>query len=251
MAADGFRAAFDRSGLTAEQFAEIVGVDPKTVQRWIAGRTTPYRRYRVVIARALDVPAHELWPDDEPAGDKPQGPGRPPEEVVRSWGGREEIDISETTDTASLGIDVLAPSPGMLTGPTTGPALQRAADRGCRIRILAPAAAIEIDQIKTLVRHPPVEIRILTDFVAHGVYRADDTALLEIWLIGEEGQPFVLAHRQRDHGLFDTITSHFDKLWADHQPPTDGPPPTPQTNQAPGDNGQQDAPKRVRKWQRK
>ena len=46
MAAGGFRAAFDRSGLTAEQFVEIVGVDPKTVQRRIAGRTTPYRRYR-------------------------------------------------------------------------------------------------------------------------------------------------------------------------------------------------------------
>ena len=47
--------------LTAEEFAEIVRVDPKTVQRWLAGRV-PQRRHRAKITRALDTPQDVLWP---------------------------------------------------------------------------------------------------------------------------------------------------------------------------------------------
>jgi len=44
--------ALRRAGMTPEEFAEIVQVDPKTVQRWVAGTTIPYPRHRATIARA-------------------------------------------------------------------------------------------------------------------------------------------------------------------------------------------------------
>ncbi len=65
MANENLKIALQRAGLTAEQFAEIISVDPKTVQRWVGGRT-PYARHRATVARALDLAEHALWPDDVP-----------------------------------------------------------------------------------------------------------------------------------------------------------------------------------------
>src|SRR5579875_814873 len=90
MSATPLRARLDQAGLTVEQFAEIVGVDPKTVQRWLGGRT-PYRRHRATIARALDTPEHVLWPDDVPAPTPAPEPAAAPapsvfgEELVGFW----------------------------------------------------------------------------------------------------------------------------------------------------------------------
>ncbi|MBV9363196.1 MAG: helix-turn-helix transcriptional regulator [Solirubrobacterales bacterium] len=53
MADTNLKDALRRAGMTPEEFAEVVGVDPKTVQRWVAGSTTPYPRHRATIARAL------------------------------------------------------------------------------------------------------------------------------------------------------------------------------------------------------
>ncbi len=77
MADTNLKNALRRAGLTPEEFAEIVRVDPKTVQRWVAGTTTPYPRHRATIARALDLTEHELWPDHAPppaAGSDPSEP---------------------------------------------------------------------------------------------------------------------------------------------------------------------------------
>ena len=48
------RTAITHAGLTLEEFADIVQVDVKTVQRWLAGRT-PYPRHRARVAGALDT----------------------------------------------------------------------------------------------------------------------------------------------------------------------------------------------------
>jgi transcriptional regulator with XRE-family HTH domain len=56
------RAAVLESGLTIEEVAHRAGVDPKTLERWIAGRT-PHPRNRHALADVLNVSAAELWPD--------------------------------------------------------------------------------------------------------------------------------------------------------------------------------------------
>ena len=56
------RAALLERGLTPSELGEELGVDQKTVQRWIAGRV-PYRRHRYAVASRLFVDETYLWPD--------------------------------------------------------------------------------------------------------------------------------------------------------------------------------------------
>jgi hypothetical protein len=56
------RAALLESGLTPYTLGDELGVDHKTVERWIAGRT-PYRRHRYVVAIRLGKDEVYLWPD--------------------------------------------------------------------------------------------------------------------------------------------------------------------------------------------
>jgi transcriptional regulator with XRE-family HTH domain len=55
------REALDASDFDEASIAIRLGVDPKTVERWIAGRV-PYPRYRVSLADILDVDEYNLWP---------------------------------------------------------------------------------------------------------------------------------------------------------------------------------------------
>ena len=57
------RAALLQAGLTPTQLADVVGVDAKTIERWISGGRIPYRRHRYLAAQRLKVDEAYLWPD--------------------------------------------------------------------------------------------------------------------------------------------------------------------------------------------
>jgi transcriptional regulator with XRE-family HTH domain len=59
------RAALLQRGMTATGLADKLGVDHKTVERWVNGRI-PYRRHRFAIAEQLGVDEVYLWPDALP-----------------------------------------------------------------------------------------------------------------------------------------------------------------------------------------
>jgi hypothetical protein len=56
------RASLLEHGLTPMALGDILRVDHKTVERWIAGRV-PYRRHRYAVAAQLGVDEVYLWPD--------------------------------------------------------------------------------------------------------------------------------------------------------------------------------------------
>jgi transcriptional regulator with XRE-family HTH domain len=78
------RTAITRAGLTLEEFADIVQVDVKTVQRWLAGRTAPYPRNRARVAGALDTTEHALWPNAVAGNDRGEAQIRVTNHVTRS-----------------------------------------------------------------------------------------------------------------------------------------------------------------------
>jgi transcriptional regulator with XRE-family HTH domain len=51
-----------RAGLNAEDAAARLGVDPKTMRRWMEGRALPYPRHRWALAAMLDTDEADLWP---------------------------------------------------------------------------------------------------------------------------------------------------------------------------------------------
>jgi lambda repressor-like predicted transcriptional regulator len=58
--------ALAEANLTYWQAAGELGVDPKTVQRWIATGRRPREWHRYRLAKLVGVPDEELWPSPQP-----------------------------------------------------------------------------------------------------------------------------------------------------------------------------------------
>src|SRR4030081_3349898 len=65
MANERLRAAMAKAGKDILSLACATEVDPKTVQRWLAGRV-PHPRHRWAIASILDEEEGHLWPSARP-----------------------------------------------------------------------------------------------------------------------------------------------------------------------------------------
>jgi hypothetical protein len=50
------------AGITPHDLAGVIGVDPKTVERWITQGRTPYPRHRHEIAAVVKESEAYLWP---------------------------------------------------------------------------------------------------------------------------------------------------------------------------------------------
>ncbi|MEV5751693.1 XRE family transcriptional regulator [Actinoallomurus sp. NPDC052308] len=57
-------AAITASGMDESEIARRLGVDPKTVKRWIRGRL-PYPRHRRILAETLGAEEEVIWPHAE------------------------------------------------------------------------------------------------------------------------------------------------------------------------------------------
>jgi len=62
MANERLRSALLENGVTPNALAEVLDVDPKSVERWVSGRT-PYRRHRYAVAAHLGVDEAYIWPE--------------------------------------------------------------------------------------------------------------------------------------------------------------------------------------------
>ncbi|MEV0425120.1 helix-turn-helix transcriptional regulator [Micromonospora sp. NPDC050495] len=60
---DALRVALSDTGHTTESLAERVGVDPKTVGRWLSEGRIPHARHRVSAAEVLGRDVSDIWPD--------------------------------------------------------------------------------------------------------------------------------------------------------------------------------------------
>jgi transcriptional regulator with XRE-family HTH domain len=63
VANERLRDAILRNGLTPAAVASQIGVDPKTVERWITQDRSPYPKHRHAIAAAVRQSESYLWPD--------------------------------------------------------------------------------------------------------------------------------------------------------------------------------------------
>lgn len=55
--------AMQESGVTGESLARTIGVDPRTVARWVSGERVPHPRHRAAVADVLGCDIFDLWPD--------------------------------------------------------------------------------------------------------------------------------------------------------------------------------------------
>jgi transcriptional regulator with XRE-family HTH domain len=244
MANDRLRDALLRHGLTPDDLAVQVGVDRKTVERWITQGRVPYRKHRHQVAAAVRESESYLWPD---ALDSERRSAVAKSEVVELYPHRANAPADlwmQLLDRASEQIDVLVYAALFLPeqNPRLVAELKQRAETGAKIRLMfgdpdSPAVAergreegiegaIAHKIRNTLVHYEPlaavagVDVRLHRTTLYHSIYRFDDEMLVSLHVHGLPAAHAPLLHLRRlsEGDLFTTYTEAYDRIWSEAAP---------------------------------
>lgn len=232
------RQAMARANMTEPQLARAVGVDPKTVGRWVSNPArVPHARHRAAVSRALDEEETVLWPAVQT--------------LVKSGPDRELVQLYPYRSAApgSLWGQLIRRAERQLVfaGYTNyflwleqarfGELLRKKAAAGCHVRFILgdPASPvtrqreIEEDVPLTLSRRidvtlaelqklrdvPNIQARFETGHAHLSVFRFDEDMLVTPLLPGRVGHDAPMMHlrRAQDDGVFDRFLEHVEVLW--------------------------------------
>lgn len=220
--------------------AKTLGVDPKTVQRWLGGRL-PQPRHRWGLADLLSLHEYDLWP--HLAGVPSIGPeiyatyphrGSVPRDVWRQLyhSAEQHIDIlvysglflAEDVEMIRLLGD--KPQAGVavriiLGDPDSPHVSQRGAEEG-----IHSAMAAKIRNAIVLYRPlatSGVQIRLHSTVLYNSIYRADGEMLINqhIYGIAAAYAPVLHLRRQGDDDVFSTYVASFERVWSSAEPLSD------------------------------
>jgi transcriptional regulator with XRE-family HTH domain len=213
--------ALQDAGLTLEEFAAVLSVDPKSVGRWIAGTSTPYPRHRAAISRALALEEADLWPEHaRPTVELDGEPNTPARERIsgrlRGWADSDDPtapDPVELVTGADGPIDILdADIWVQLAGPVAD-AISAHAAAGHPVRVASGAPRPYMD---SLIRQAGIQLRCV-DAQETDLIRTNTTMLIATRLGAFADQAPALFHVEADgpDGLYDRLSTLFDTLWED------------------------------------
>jgi hypothetical protein len=234
---DRLRTAMLERGVTPSGLAEALNVDPKSVERWISGRT-PYRRHRYAVAAQLGVDEAYLWPD---ALTRDQVANASESEIINIYPHRWTVPSDlwrNFFDNAEHEIGVLVYS-GLFISEDAGihRIFREKADAGARVRILLgdpdseSVAQRDSDEgidgsltakIKNaLVMYRPlfgidgIEFRLHRTVLYNSIYRADDQLLVNTHIYGFAASQAPVLHLRRvaGGGMVSTYADSFDNVW--------------------------------------
>jgi lambda repressor-like predicted transcriptional regulator len=130
------RVALERAGLTTAETARAAEVDPRTVERWLAG-PIPHPRYRRAIASRVEEDEDFLWPDAYRPKTSRDGALAG---IVSVYASRSDLEIRHWWDLfvrSGKQIDLLGYTLYFLPQQHPGlrQLLRQKAEDGCRIRL--------------------------------------------------------------------------------------------------------------------
>lgn len=229
------RGALLNAELSGTELAQVVGVDPKSVSRWISEDRVPYPLTRIKVARALNQQETFLWPTLLEA---PYACDVAAAELDRIWPTRRAVStetwhalFSRTTSQ----LDILVYAGGFLIETLDlADVLRWKASKGTSIRILvgdAESAAVQMradeislswlpDRCRTTVRYlRQVDVDLGLHVRIHGTtlyasqFRFDDHALLNTHAFGAWAcdSPVIELQRCNDGRLFDFYAGAFER----------------------------------------
>jgi transcriptional regulator with XRE-family HTH domain len=231
------------TGFSGGQLADELGVDPKTVQRWVTMGRTPHRSTALRAAKVLGVPAPWLWPDLEKAQS-----GDANGEVVAFYAHRSQLPKNYWLDLV-LGtterLDILTYASLFLPedSPEAIQAIKRKAEAGVRVRMMlgdpdSPELALRgyeerlgdaipgrvrmaLAYYRSLVGVPGVEFHLHRTTLYNSIFRFDDQMVVNQHIYGTYGYLAPILHlRQVDSSdLFDTYLRSLDLVWSDESYP--------------------------------
>ena len=230
------RRALLRARLREDDVAARLGVDPKTVRRWLNGRV-PYASNRAALADLVGADEADLWPDAEgPLAARPR-----PEELGAIYPHRWSVPREVWTRffaSAEQEIGILAYS-ALFLAEDAG-ILHILADKGragiiVRIALGDPESPHVAERGKeegigdampakirnALVLYNPlrenVEFRLHRTVLYNSIYRSDDQILVNqhVYGIPAAHSPVFAFRKAADGQMVNTYLEAFDRVWAD------------------------------------
>ncbi|WFE51465.1 XRE family transcriptional regulator [Micromonospora sp. WMMD1155] len=232
------RDAILRNGLTPVAVAERIGVDAKTVERWITQDRTPYPRHRHAIAAMVREDVPYLWPDavtPEKASQIGQS------EMVQLYSRRSSVPSDlwrRLIERATKRIDVLAyaglflveqdprlidvlrqkgidgVAVNILLGDPTSPAIERRSVEEGAPGVMAAKIRQVQQYYSRLGDAPGVKVVCHDTTLYNSIYRFDDEMLVNMHVLGFPAPHAPVMHLRKLNGgdLFRTYSDSFDRV---------------------------------------
>ncbi|MFI9561439.1 helix-turn-helix domain-containing protein [Nonomuraea endophytica] len=242
MANERLRAALLASSFTEEALAAHLGIDPKSVQRWITRDVVPRRTTAHGAAQALNAPLAYLWP--ELAVDPPTASEA---EIVRLYPHRSATPRQLWLDLlsrASTHVWLFANASLFLPedNPESVSMLMDKASAGLSVRIMmgdpdTPEMALRgveeqlydaipgrirmaLAYYSPLIDVPGIEFRLHRTSLYNSIFRYDDEMLINQHIYGTYGYIAPILHLKRIDGgdFFDTYLRSFERVWESAYP---------------------------------
>lgn len=223
--------------MTTAGLAAAVGVDPKSVERWLTQDRVPHRGTRARVATVLGHEETYLWPSLRVGLGATTATAS---ELITMWPTRDSIpgDVWRALSSrVSSRLDVLVYSGGFVIEAFGLPReIRRMAANDGRVRILLgdaesdevqrravaeglptlPArAASTLDYLRDVRVLPGVEIRVHDAPLYASIYRFDDDMLVNPHTHGISAKDSPVFHYERvgTGGLFSYYEKAFDRVW--------------------------------------
>ncbi|MFD9506543.1 helix-turn-helix domain-containing protein [Streptomyces mirabilis] len=238
MSNERLRSALLARGMSVQDLAEAIEVNPKTVERWITQGKVPYRRHQYATAAALKVDVTTLWEDSrtvDSAMDLSKA------EIVAVYPHRHTVPAGlwrEIYARAEKHLDVLVYSGLFLSedpvfhdllkakvagttqvrillgDPGSEAVRQRGIDEGHRIMDGKIRNAL-LNYRPLFESHPDIGFRLHDSTLYNSIYRSDDEMLVNphVYGIGAYLAPVLHLRRMPGGGLFDTYANSIEQTW--------------------------------------
>ena len=239
MANERLRSAIQQTGLDIPDVATKLGVEPKTVERWITKARTPYPRHRHSLAALVKETENYLWPDALPPERKIEVAES---EVIKVYPHRNSVpsdlwkrllsNATEQLDILVLAGLFLAEEPeftrtvrqktrdGMKVRLLFGrPEAPEADKRSAEERLASGTVSSRISNALALIEPlgsvDGVELRYHDTTLYNSVFRFDDEMIVNMHAYGLPGAHAPAMHlRQLPAGdLFETYMTSFEHVW--------------------------------------
>ncbi|MFB9963724.1 helix-turn-helix domain-containing protein [Sinosporangium siamense] len=237
---ENLRSAMIRAHLRATDVAAHIAVDPKTVERWIHGRT-PHPRHRRAVADLLKTDERALWPELAP-----RQRAMPPEiqavyphrwAVPRTvWrrffaAAKEDIAIlvysglflAEDTgllhllaDQARAGVHVRL----LLGAPDSPTVAARGEEEGIGSDVMTARVHNALTLYRSLAEVKGVELRLHQTVLYASIYRADSNLLVNPHVYGVPASKAPVMHLNATtaDGAAITYLKSYERIWSRAEP---------------------------------
>ncbi|MEU8830801.1 XRE family transcriptional regulator [Streptomyces sp900116325] len=242
MANERLRAAISAKSETIQTLAQHVGVDPKTVERWITTDRTPHRGHRWKASSFLGIDEVYLWPTVEK-----QAETASTSELITYYPHRGAVPASlwpSLMDRATSHVEILVYAGLFLFDghPDLPSQLADKAKSGAEVRILlgdpdsamlrqrgeeegigddlAARARITGRYLKPVATTPGIEVRLHDTILYNSIYRFDDDVLVNPHVLGAPAGQNPVLHFRYIPGArtFRHYMRSFDYAWERGRP---------------------------------